>query len=190
MLFNEAVKVFEEDGYVLGNHSVYGECFVKSFETDLIVSTAFVCIPSVLPREIAVRIERKEKTNNSLLTDIFTNLIQDKYIIRLHNECTLVIESSVAFIDKLICKIRDNIETIYSYNNIYYCMAIVHKTNSVTEITTLYDSEGDLNKMRFEILFRNSSLKQPFHMKKITFNDLMKRDLFELINEVEKLYLL
>jgi hypothetical protein len=92
-------KIFEEDGYVLNNHPIYGECFVKSFEADFIVSTAFVCVPSVLPREAVVRIERKEKANNGLFTDIFTNLIQDKYVISLNNECTLIIESSVIFID-------------------------------------------------------------------------------------------
>lgn len=191
MLFSEAAKIFEEDGYVLNNHPVYGECFVKSFETGLIVSTAFVCIQSVLSRKTVVRIERKEKTNDGLSKDIFMNLIQDKYVISLHSECISVIESSVIFIDMLLCKIRDNIDTMYSYNNIYYTTAIIHRRNSITEIKTKYDSEGDLNKTRFEILFRNSTLKsnEPFS-KKITFSDLMKRDLFELVDEVERLYLL
>jgi hypothetical protein len=190
MLFSEATKIFEEDGYVLNNHPIYGECFVKSFEADFIVSTAFVCVPSVLPREAVVRIERKEKANNGLFTDIFTNLIQDKYVISLNNECTLIIESSVIFIDMFLCKIRDNIDIVYSYNSLYYATAIIHKTKSITEIKTKYDS-GDLSKTRFEISIRNSTSKsnEPFS-KKITFNDLIKRDLFELVDEIEKLYLL
>lgn len=182
--FNKIANMFEEDGYVLNNHPIYGECFVKSFETGFIVSTAFVCNQSVLSRKTVVRIERKEKTNDGLSKDIFMNLIQDKYIISLNNECTLIIESSVIFIDMLLCKIRDNIDIVYSYNSLYYATVIVHKTKSITEIKTKHDS-GDLNKTRFEISIRNPTSKsnEPFS-KKITFNELIERDLFELVGEI------
>jgi hypothetical protein len=179
--FNKIAKIFEEDGYVFHSHFAYGDCFLKSFETNFIVSNVLI-LHGLSKGEITVRVERKSKEGY----EFFMNLVQDKFYIKLDKDSTSIIESIVFFTDLFISGLEDKIDMIYSHANVFHVTAIVYKTHSRTNIVTKYNSGCE--ELRFEITHTNDEAiaytNKPI-TKTITINDLMNRDLSELVNEVK-----